>query len=251
MEKTLGAILPVMISPTEYELIDPYLAAITILEPRGNVAAEVAAAVVGMSPHGGDSPQLLKGTEQQRPVMQYFVYISPTKIAMLYPQIPRTFLDSRSLQGDELPQQCQAVASYLRENYDLGTVTSPKSYISDTLPLKYGIVSEYASDIAFFGGHVGSTRLGLIGSSASLVGSLERAKANHAPYYYTLSFLNEFIVRKVRKHEQPPYYSFSDAIDIALNALPSQMHSLEFIAKTLHKETGLIVATPVYVALAE
>jgi len=40
-----GSVLPVMIAPTDYKLIDPYLAAISILEPRGSVAAEVASAI--------------------------------------------------------------------------------------------------------------------------------------------------------------------------------------------------------------
>jgi hypothetical protein len=43
--KPWGYVLPVMIQPTEYDLIDPYLAAVTILEPHGNVSAEVAARV--------------------------------------------------------------------------------------------------------------------------------------------------------------------------------------------------------------
>jgi TIR domain len=43
--KPWGYVLPVMISPTEYELIDPYLASVTVLEPKGDFAAEVAAAV--------------------------------------------------------------------------------------------------------------------------------------------------------------------------------------------------------------
>ena len=46
--KPWGAVLPVMIAPTDYELIDPYLAAVTILEPRGSAAAEIAAAVAGL-----------------------------------------------------------------------------------------------------------------------------------------------------------------------------------------------------------
>ena len=47
--KPWGFVLPVMIRPTEYGAIDPYLASVTILEPRGDVAAEVAAAVEGLA----------------------------------------------------------------------------------------------------------------------------------------------------------------------------------------------------------
>ena len=46
--KPWGSVLPVMIAPTEHTSIDPYLAAVSFLEPRGNVAAEVAAAVAGL-----------------------------------------------------------------------------------------------------------------------------------------------------------------------------------------------------------
>ena len=43
--KPWGFVLPVVIQPTEYNLIDPYLASVTVLEARGDVAAEVAATV--------------------------------------------------------------------------------------------------------------------------------------------------------------------------------------------------------------
>jgi TIR domain-containing protein len=43
-----GFVLPVMIQPTDYSLIDPYLTSATILEPSGDIAAEVAAAVESM-----------------------------------------------------------------------------------------------------------------------------------------------------------------------------------------------------------
>lgn len=41
-------VLPVLISVTDRKLIDPYLAAATLLEPRGDVAAEVAAATLNL-----------------------------------------------------------------------------------------------------------------------------------------------------------------------------------------------------------
>jgi hypothetical protein len=43
--KPWGVVLPVMIEPTDHNLIDAYLTAVTILEPKGNAAAEIAAAV--------------------------------------------------------------------------------------------------------------------------------------------------------------------------------------------------------------
>src|SRR5262249_45683757 len=43
--KPWGFVLPVMIEPTDIRLINPYLAAATILEPKGDVALEVVSAV--------------------------------------------------------------------------------------------------------------------------------------------------------------------------------------------------------------
>ena len=62
--KPWGFVLPVRIRPVEYDKIDPYLAAVTILEPRGNIAAEVAAAI-------GDLPNLkgAKASEAERKVV--------------------------------------------------------------------------------------------------------------------------------------------------------------------------------------
>jgi hypothetical protein len=59
------------------------------------------------------------------------------------------------------------VASYLEKHGKVGTVDLPEQYIKDVATLKYGVIFEYASDIAFFGATIGQTKLGLIGSSES------------------------------------------------------------------------------------
>lgn len=45
-----GRVLPVMISETSFETIPPYLKAVTVLHPKGSVAAEVAAEVEALRP---------------------------------------------------------------------------------------------------------------------------------------------------------------------------------------------------------
>jgi len=47
----VGRVLPVMIRETGYDLIPNYLKAITVLEPEGNVSAEVAARVANWGPN--------------------------------------------------------------------------------------------------------------------------------------------------------------------------------------------------------
>lgn len=44
-----GFILPVLVTPTDYDAIPSYLKAVNILEPRGNAAAEVCGAVIEIS----------------------------------------------------------------------------------------------------------------------------------------------------------------------------------------------------------
>jgi hypothetical protein len=187
---------------------------------------------------------------------------------MLYPQIPQRL--ARSLEAEAKanigflqatvragktadPEDSYArvsvVTSYLEKHDKVGTVAQPERYIKDTARLKYGIVSEYASDIAFFGGGVGSTEIGLIGSSESMVGEVQRGESGHSPFYYTLKFLNR-MADSESPLGNPPYYSYQEAFDIASAATPLEAEAV-FFAKTLHQEPGLVIATPLYVAITE
>jgi hypothetical protein len=54
-ERPAGRILPVLIAPTDFDAIDPYLRAVTILKPVGNVAAETAASLEALARVGWPS----------------------------------------------------------------------------------------------------------------------------------------------------------------------------------------------------
>jgi hypothetical protein len=198
----------------------------------------------------------------------YFVYLSQTKVDMLYSQIPQRL--ARSMEAEvkanvgflqatvragktAAPEDSRArvsvLISYLEKHDEVGTVSQPQRYIKDTAALKYGVVSEYASDIAFFGGSVGSTDIGLIGSSESVVGEVRRSESGHSPFYYTLKFLNR-MVGSEPPSGNPDYYSYREAFDIASAAAPLGAEAV-FFAKTLHQEPGLVIATPLYVAITE
>ena len=51
-------VLPVMVQPTDYNTIPTYLKAITILEPEGNIAAEVSDAVNRLRPQKPDDSKI-------------------------------------------------------------------------------------------------------------------------------------------------------------------------------------------------
>ncbi|MBD2054566.1 hypothetical protein H6F88_00725 [Oculatella sp. FACHB-28] len=200
--------------------------------------------------------------------MKYYIYISRTKVDMLYAQLPPEFLKgisaeltinvgvlSGTLKGTpnendgSLPQRLHAVSQYINRHEDTGTVTSPGKYISGTTSLKYGIVSEYAADIVFFGGIVSGKTLALIGSSTSVIGEADRADANHSLSYYTLEFLKGAIETEENRDEQSDV--FSKAAWAGLKALPPITYNLEFVAKVLHKEKELVIGTPIYVAMVD
>lgn len=213
-------------------------------------------------------------------MLKYYIYVSETKVEMLYPQLPPAFLKgaesefkvnlgvvSTSVKGrgpdeaKELTARVAAVSSFLKDHGEVGTVESPKQWIGGNASMQWGCVEEYASDIAFFGGRVGRTMLGLVGSSESLIGAPKSSAANHEPFYYTLKFFNEMLVNRRFKDDkwhkpreedegEPPYYSYAESIDIALKALPSSKTNVEFLALVLHQEPDLIVGSPIYVALA-
>lgn len=52
--KPWGHVLPVLVGPTDLQNVDPYLVSVTILEPSGDIAAEVAAAIDRMAPTTDD-----------------------------------------------------------------------------------------------------------------------------------------------------------------------------------------------------
>lgn len=200
---------------------------------------------------------------------QYYIYLSTTKVEMLYPQIPQRLAGSleaevkanigvvqATVRGGAPPDtpdiytHAAAVTRYLEKHDKVGTIDRPERYIKDVATLKYGIIYEYASDIAFFGATIASTKLGLIGSSESMVGSVQPSESQHAPFYYTLKFLNRLAEREAADSPQPEYYSYMQAFDIASNVTSLEIRA-EFLARLLHEEPGLIIATPIYVAIAE
>jgi hypothetical protein len=205
--------------------------------------------------------------------IRYYLYISQAKVDSLVAQIPPPFtrsfeteiranagILSAGLKGvapaapPELAAKAGILGDYIEKTEAVGSISEPGRYIRDVASLRYGVVREYASGLAFFGGVADGAKVGLIGSPSSLVGAVPDGDANHAPYYYTLRFLSGLADADVDTSppvSQPPYYSFEQAVDIALAALPPMPSRLEFLAKTLFRQPGVLLATPIYVALAD
>ena len=136
--------------------------------------------------------------------MKHYLYISETKINLLYPQILKTILDniddesninagfSSTLtanpdSGKTLYDKLDLVSSYLEKEGSIGTVDSPKQYFKGILPMRWGSYGrDEKSQLVYFGGITDArTVLGLGGSINHVLGK-ERG-SSHA-HSHSLSF---------------------------------------------------------------
>jgi hypothetical protein len=197
--------------------------------------------------------------------MRYFLYASATKIEMLHSQIGISYFGKvkagfklklgfaeasigTETQPRVLYNKAEEIRNYLLSKSMTGTISQPKSYIDDVADLSVGLISEYASSIAFFGGIVGSKKVALIGASSSLVGAVPSVEANHAPFYYTMRFINEALEAEESFDGDLPYVnSLEEAVDIAQKTAIGPPIRVAFTASVLHDSPHLLVATPIFV----
>ncbi len=188
-----------------------------------------------------------------------------------------------SAPSPELTAKTRILSDYLgKQKGWVGTVASPGRYVKGLATLRYGVIREGYDGLAFFGGDVDGMKVGLIGSHESLIGATDSA-ASHRLDYYLLSFLNSAAEYEEQPsgHDDAVYRDFLNslpedvtdppdrdaffaerhrsevqryeaAVELALRpgVLPQQ-NRLEFLAKTLFHNKGLLVATPIYVAFAD
>src|SRR2546430_14102855 len=104
--------------------------------------------------------------------MKYYIYISDTKIDMLYPQIPKPILKKIAsslsidlkLLGAEVnigaksnPSEetryakVKIVSEYIEKHLDVGSVDAASTYFKGTLPMRWGELAE--SGTVFFVGY--------------------------------------------------------------------------------------------------
>jgi len=210
--------------------------------------------------------------------MRYFIYVSETKVRMLFPQIPKKFLgglsgelkvslgigevklESKADAPTEIYSQALAVENYLESKHLLGNPLEHGEYFRGTHQLSYGLLYDYASDIALFGTHLGPVWLAMIGARSSLIGEAKAIDTSkrpeiHALNYYELCALNYLITKEGLADGGRPGELSSrtpEAIKNALPLLPKSDVKLHYVAKSLRKiqtDDGLFVlASPLYVS---
>ena len=91
--------------------------------------------------------------------MKYYIYISETKVEMLFPQIEKHlkgktsidfavdlkfFKTSRKTERtatQSIYDKCEAVCSHIIANCNVGDIRNPRDYIYDTLEMRWGILT--------------------------------------------------------------------------------------------------------------
>ena len=217
--------------------------------------------------------------------MKYYLYLSKSKIEMLAAQIPSSALKGVSAEfkanigvlsstvkaaeapaADNVFSKTEAVAKHLKKLGKVGTISEPKLYVGGMLPMRWGTLWDYASDLLFFSGESNGRHVALVGASASAIGAPLRVESQHSLEYYSLRFLNGMLESKLvlaedepeqKSPEQHPrdHVSYMRAIGKATSQLPQEVQGVEFIARVLFVDQaatpGLIVATPLFAYLSE
>ncbi|UFW51139.1 MULTISPECIES: DUF7019 family protein [Bradyrhizobium] len=212
---------------------------------------------------------------------RYYVYISDSKIDMLFSQISSTPESNRYKKADE-------VIKHIYDTEKVGTIDAPSEYFHGTLDMRWGPygdgfyryqradASEETSPLAYFSGHRDRTLVALCGSTKHLIGlDLGELGKTHAHSYSITPMIETFFRRKLdldpaEDLDEMGYLgnSGSDLVYHLVNADRNMQGGpaakLEFLARTLmswrepgadeisesEKIHSMVLGTPIYVALA-
>ena len=121
--------------------------------------------------------------------MKYYIYISDTKIDMLYPQIPQPILKriasslsinlkllgaeisigSKNSQANETRYaKVRIVSEYIEKHLDVGTIDTPSTYFKGTLPMRW---EQIGDSLVYFMGTTSRTCIALGGSFQHVIGA--------------------------------------------------------------------------------
>jgi hypothetical protein len=126
------------------------------------------------------------------PELKSYLYVSDSKVKMLYAQIPSALRDKIAVElkvdlkvvGASVKQaqrnetrysKLRVVMSYLESSMPIGTVEEPSAYFRGQLPMRWGRLADDAP-FTLFSYHGQGTYLGLVGSSRYITGSKGEAR---------------------------------------------------------------------------
>jgi uncharacterized protein DUF7019 len=213
-----------------------------------------------------------------------YVYVSDTKVDMLFEQIPRPWakrmagelkisLKLVSLSLREAPttqtrySKLAVVESFVRRELAVGSVDDPELYVSGTLPMRWGPYGE-EHGMVFFAGASSETVVGLGGSLRHVIGT---SLPGTRHMYSAAPVLVKTLTRAGQLTDAGPAgrvdlkhggLSASDAmwpgaIVEAAKQLSPPTQRLEFLARCIRRadypvagRTGVLIGSPIFVANA-
>ncbi len=218
--------------------------------------------------------------------MKYYVYISETKVNMLFDQIPTRLRDTLATElkidlkvfsttftegtkQQTLISQLNVVTEYVDKHEQVGSVESPQSYFRGTLDMEWAYLRFGLDDphTVVFASRTDENTLVLTGSGENLIGANKNTTAITYPHLTSSAFAMQQLLEylaKVKFKEADPQKVFNGR-KYDLNYLYDFLNhkgvnqKLEFLAKRFvvnkHPDDSEIedylFGSPIYVALAD
>ncbi|MEU6822430.1 SAVMC3_10250 family protein [Streptomyces atriruber] len=204
--------------------------------------------------------------------MRYYLYVSGTKLDMLYEQIPPKLLKRIAVEAKvdlkvlsvavQSPRadattydRLDIVEAYLEREFDVSWMTEPRPWFRGDLELR---IAGYGSPEGptFMTGRDGDTVIALIGSAHHLLGQRTAPETIQASYSMLPSLFRLLDDTPGRAHGQDAAHQVLDFAE-ALSEPPVYG---EFLARRLlhgtatgrdGRQVDIVVGTPLYVAMAD
>lgn len=211
-------------------------------------------------------------------MMKYYLYVSDTKVDMLYSQIPQSLLKKiatelridlnfgvasvgatvKQNQSEETRySKLRLVVKYIEVHKPIGWVDAHEAYFKASLPVHWTLLPDKDPKLVYFGGSTARTIFGLVGSAQHVIGNNSTSPTSSSdpfrnPYCYAA-------LERIFETESPSQFAnIAGLIASATRIMKGPTQQVEFLAKTLYYEpvqgegpTRSLIGTPIYVALAD
>lgn len=206
----------------------------------------------------------------------YYLYISGAKVDMMLPQFdPRPTGERRTELAFSLKvlsakrsttttdggnvARLERVLRHLQDNDMLGTIEERCAFFWALMPMRWDIVqTEIGGRIALFGGRLDEMTVVLGGSSRNLIGwqgTDSAASGSNTPALLqgleiAAPLEDEKVLKAVSDELHPELDTFA-TVQRSVSRMTGPEQQVEFVAKTLIRDSHTILASPLYVALVD
>jgi len=212
--------------------------------------------------------------------MKYYLYISDTKVDMLYSQIDKSLLKKIAVElridlkplgaglGATIKQnqseetrysKLRLVVEYVEKHLNVGWVDAPGTYFKGSLPMSWDLIhgdfgpKPYA---VYFGGSTDRTIFGMVGSAHHLIGVRSDAPMSDIILHYTPNDMLNALANEVQPRSKQSFQA-TEIVLMANSLMEEPSQQLEFLAKTFlhkrdysHESRFVLLGSPIFIAFA-